>query len=162
GGAKTGSGVRITLQSDTRELLLVCSNTVPEHSLLDLTIDGRLIETRPLAPPGVHELRFTSLPARMKRIELFLPNYGTTVVRRLSIDAAATADAWNDPRPRWVTYGSSLTMCRRASSPTRAWPAMVAANFDWHCTQLGFGGQCMIDPVVARTIARLPADVISI
>lgn len=161
GVAQVPAGVRLTFESDTRALDLALSNPATEHASVDLVVDGRLIETRPLTP-GRSVLRFDNLPPGNKCIELYLPTYGITTVHGVSIDAGANCRPWEDRRPRWVTYGSSLTMCRRAHSPTRAWPAMVSRALGWHLTQLGFAGQCKIDPIVARTIGRLPADVISL
>lgn len=46
--------------------------------------------------------------------------------------------------------------------PTRTWPAIVARRLGLDLTCLGFGGQCHLDPILARTIRDLPADVISL
>jgi hypothetical protein len=140
----------------------VCKNIAGENAFVDLVVDGQRAATRELLPPGQHDLHFDGLPAGDKRIEIYLPTYGRTTVQTVSVDDDANVSAFQDERPRWVTYGSSLTMCRRAYSPSRAWPAMVASAMGWNLTSLGFGGQCQFDPIVGRTIAALPADVISL
>src|SRR5690606_5273945 len=50
--------------------------------------------------------------------------------------------------------------CRAAASPTRTWPALVARELGLDLTCLGYGGQCHLDPMVARMIRDRPADVI--
>lgn len=63
---------------------------------------------------------------------------------------------------KFVTHGSSITHCRRAISPGFTWPAIVGREKGWDTWTLGFGGQCKFDPVVARVIAKMPADRISL
>jgi lysophospholipase L1-like esterase len=67
-----------------------------------------------------------------------------------------------EARPRWITYGSSITQCRGAASPTQTWPAIVSQALDYNLTCMGFGGECHLDSMVARTIRDTPADVISL
>lgn len=160
--ARVPAGVRITFRSDTRSLALGISNPDSVHASVDLVLDGALHQTIRLTAPPRHALRFDDLRAGEKRIEIYLPTFGQTVIHDLAIDDGASIAARDDRRVRWSTYGSSLTMCRRAASPTRAWPAMVASEFGWNLTALGFGGQCCFDPVVARTMAKQPADVLSV
>jgi lysophospholipase L1-like esterase len=59
-----------------------------------------------------------------------------------------------------LVYGSSITHCRAAASPTRTWPALVARDLDADLTCLGFGGQCHLDPMVARLMRDRSADLI--
>jgi hypothetical protein len=62
----------------------------------------------------------------------------------------------------WVHHGSSISHCMEASSPTRTWPVVAASIGGVDVVNLGFGGECMLDPYVARTIRDLPADRISL
>ncbi|MCY9670461.1 hypothetical protein M5X11_37140 [Paenibacillus alginolyticus] len=50
-------------------------------------------------------------------------------------------------QPRWVTYGSSITQCVGAHSPSRTWPAL---------------GNYHLESMVARLIRDLPSDFISL
>ncbi|MBP7659901.1 MAG: lipase, partial [Burkholderiaceae bacterium] len=63
---------------------------------------------------------------------------------------------------RWIHYGSSISHCMEAAQPTGTWPAVAARRAGWHLQSLGFGGQCHLDPFVARTIRDAQADLISI
>ena len=108
------------------------------------------------------EVRFPGLPPGEKTIEIWLPTFRTVAVRGIVTEQGASVAGAPDSRFRWVTYGSSITMCRTAHSPTRTWPATVALARDWNLTCLGYGGQCHLEPLVARVISELPADFISL
>ena len=68
----------------------------------------------------------------------------------------------SDAITRWITYGSSITHCRAAASPTLTWPSIVARARDYDLTCLGFGGQCHLDTLIARVIRDRDADLISL
>ncbi|HEV2123154.1 MAG TPA: GDSL-type esterase/lipase family protein [Chloroflexota bacterium] len=55
-----------------------------------------------------------------------------------------------------------MTQCAAAASPTQTWTAIVARERGLNLTCFGFGGQCHIEPMVARLIRDLPADYISL
>ena len=152
------AGVRISFRSNTAR---VSGNIAPqkESGMLDLCCDGEVVASLDLA--GRDTFVFEDLPDREKLIELWLPQFGRFQLRSLEIDDGATLDAFTDPRPRWVTYGSSITQCRTAASPTQTWPAIVAREHGLNLTCLGYGGQCHLDAMVARMIRDLPADYIS-
>jgi len=67
-----------------------------------------------------------------------------------------------DPRPKWVTYGSSITHCVRSLSPARTWPAAVARARGLNLTCLGYGGQAHLETLAAMMIRDLPADLITL
>jgi hypothetical protein len=85
------------------------------------------------------------------------------VVDLLGIAADAPVRA-ADPLglPRWIHHGSSISHCVEAPDPTGAWPVVAARRAGLDLVDLGFGGQCMLDPFVADAIAREPADVVSL
>ena len=60
-------------------------------------------------------------------------------------------------------YGSSISHCVEAAEPAGTWPAVAARLAGVSLRNLGFGGQCHLDPFVARTIRDLPdVDIVSI
>lgn len=152
------AGVRISFSSDTTR---VTGNIVPhrESGRLVLCCDGEFIDATDLA--GRDTFAFENLSSYMKLIELWLPQYGVFQLRNLEIDDGATIEPFTDGRPRWITYGSSITQCRQAASPTQTWPAIVARGCGFNLSCLGYGGQCHLDAMVARMIRELPADYIS-
>ena len=152
------AGVRINFQSNTTR---VSGNIVPqnESGILDLCCDGGVVASLDLTQKD--SFVFDNLPDGEKLIELWLPQFGQFQLRGLEIDDGATLEAFTDTRPRWVTYGSSITQCRTAASATQTWPAIVARESGLNLTCLGYGGQCHLDAMVARMIRDLPADYIS-
>ncbi|MBM4087255.1 MAG: GDSL family lipase [Planctomycetes bacterium] len=157
--AVMAAGVRIAFRSDTS---LVSGQFVPRNDLtqVDLCCDGKFIGSVGLA--GREEFQFDDLPAGEKVIELWLPQFGQFQLRSLALSDGASLTRFEDTRPRWITYGSSISHCRTAESPTQTWPAIVARGRGLNLTCLGFGGQCHLDPMIARLIRDLPADFLSI
>lgn len=152
------AGVRISFRSNTTQ---VSGNIVPqnENGILDLCCDGEQIDAIDLKQK--ESFAFTGLADGEKLIELWLPQFGRFQLRSLEIDDGTTLETFTDTRPRWITYGSSITQCRAAASPTQTWPAVVAQTHGLNLTCLGYGGQCHLDAMVARMIRDLPADYIS-
>ena len=156
--ASMPAGVRIAFRSDTTRVAGRLADAV-DRAPLDLCCDGELVATAPLA--GRDAFAFEDLPPGEKLVELWLPQTGEFRLAALELSDGAAAAPFDDPRPRWVTYGSSLSHCGGATSPTRTWPAIVARGHGLNLTCLGFGGQCHLDPMIARVIRDLPADVVS-
>jgi hypothetical protein len=157
------AGVRVALVSDTSalEVSLTGAGEAPfdPASRFDLVVDDVLFATQAV---GEGTLRFEGLPAGRKRLELYLNQKTPVLVTRVAVDAEAAAERCTEERPRWITYGSSITQCAAAHSPARTWPATAAREAGVHLTCLGFGGQCHLDPIMARTIQTLPADFINL
>lgn len=152
------AGVRLAFVSNTRTVAGTLI-PVPDMSPIDLCCDGQLIASYPLN--GRASFHFANLPAGEKRIELWLPQIGEFKLRSLALDDGASLSMYTDTRPRWITYGSSITQCRTAASPAQTWPAIVARRCGFNLTCLGFGGQCHLEPMLARLIRELPADYLS-
>ena len=111
---------------------------------------------------GREEFEFTDLPTGAKHLELWLPQRGDFALRQIEVDDDALIQQITDERPRWMTYGSSITHCRDASSPSRTWPALVAREKNLNLTCLGYGGQCHLDAQIALMMRDRPADYISL
>ena len=152
------AGVRIAFHSDTR---VVAGSILPEPDLgrLDLCCDGETFASVELADKD--RFAFGDLPEGRKLIELWLPPVGRFRLQSIEISIGSSIAPFEDTRPRWIAYGSSITQCAAAESPTQTWPAIVARQRGLNLTCLGFGGQCHLDPMVARMIRDLPADLIS-
>ena len=105
---------------------------------------------------------FEGLPAGDKVVELWLPQEAPVHLCSLVGETGTCCRSVPDARPRWITYGSSLTHCVRAHSPAHIWPAIVARRHGLNLTCLGFGGQCHLDAQVGKVIAAQPADLITL
>jgi len=151
-----GAGVRIAFSTNATRLSGVIAPWEGNMSNLDLCCDGELVASEPMA--GKTAFAFDGLPARKKLVELWLPQMGQFKLKRLELNAGASLSAVKDRRPRWVVYGSSITQCATAQSPAFTWPAVVARKMDYNLTCLGYGGNCHLEPMVARMVRELPAD----
>jgi hypothetical protein len=127
----------------------------------DLVIDGRLVESIPAVQDSTRMV-FAPVQPGEKVVEIWLPVRIRIRLRRLLLDKDASLATPIDKRPRWTTYGSSITFCGECHSPARTWPATVARDKDLNLMCLGFAGHCHMDPMVARVIRDTPADMISL
>lgn len=101
--------------------------------------------------------------AAARTVEVWLP-YGETVrLRGLSTDAPVQA-----PRPlpsstrRWVHHGSSISHGAAADGPTGTWVVTAARAAGVDLVNLGFSGNAVLDPYVARAIRDQRADVVTL
>lgn len=156
--AETAAGVRVRFQTTSPRIGLSFA-PVSESMAFDLTIDNKLIQTVTI-DPGDYVAIFDDIPCGDKTVEIWLPQRNIVALRHLLADAPAAASP--DRRKKWVTYGSSITHCGEAHSPARTWPACVARKHDLNLTCLGYGGHCVLEPMVAVMIRDLPADFISL
>lgn len=152
------AGVRISFRSNTT---YISGNIVEQRDsgMLDLCCNGEFIASYDLR--GKNSFVFENLSDKDKRIELWLPQFGRFQLRHLEIEKGASIAPYIDKRPKWITYGSSITQCRSAASPVQTWPGIVARSKRFNLTCLGYGGQCHLDAMVARMIRDLPANYIS-
>ncbi|OAS15779.1 SGNH/GDSL hydrolase family protein [Paenibacillus oryzisoli] len=158
--AGDAAGVRLAFLTDSTCVEL-CVSKSDQDRQFDLVVEGVLSETVILLI-GDEVCLFTNLPDRLKRVEIYFTQNAAVNVKTLKVkDGASTMPAPNN-QPRWITYGSSITQCSTAESPSQTWPAIVARHKGWDLTCLGFAGQCHVEPMVARVIRDLPADIISL
>jgi len=185
---KMPSGVRLRFATDARSIEIEVMQTMFRFAMdalipsaFDLVVDGTLAGQVRTAAGNVFNVdladprnttfdageptvvRFDALPEGPKVVELWLPQRATVELRGLRVDDGADVTAAPPSgRRRWVHYGSSISHCMEADSPTTTWPAIAARRAGVDLVNLGLGGQCHLDPFVARTIRDLPADAISL
>lgn len=157
--ASMPAGVRLCFQTDSQTLAINCDES-DDRSNLDLVINGNLVGS--VQTTNTTSVRFDSLGTGTKNVELWLPQFGEFRFGGLTIDDAAILNSATDSQAKkWITYGSSISQCSAADSPTKTWPAIVARTRGYDLTCLGFGGQCHLDPMIARVIRDREADLIS-
>lgn len=160
--ASCPSGCRLRFATTSRSVALdVEPDTAEGVRRFDLTTDEALLATADL-PPGAGRVRFDGLPDGWKTLELWLPPQRAVRIRDLGVEDGADLEPSPDRRPRWVTYGSSITHCNGAHSPSRTWPAVAARRRGMNLTSLGYSGQCHLDPLVAMMIRDRAADFVSL
>jgi len=163
--ASMPAGVRIAFNTDSQMILgqiepaVDSAEAIGEPGKIDLYCGGQFHDSVDLA--GQKSFQFQGLPSGEKLIELWLPQYGQFRLRGLELTSGSTIAPYEDPRPRWVAYGSSITHCRAAESPSQTWPAIAAREHGLNLTCLGYGGNCHLEPMLARLIRDLPADFLS-
>lgn len=156
--AAMAAGVRLSFRSDT-QVVAGHIDPTPDTGNVDLYCDGKFQGSAGLSEKK--SFLFDGLSPGEKLIELWLPQYGQFRLRFLELGAGASIAPYEDPRPKWVTYGSSITHCRAAERPGETWPAIVAREQGLNLTCLGYGGNCHLEPMLARMIRDLPADFLS-
>lgn len=160
--ARIPNGVRLEIETDA-SVLEVALTAHEAHAdaarCLDLVVDGELVATREVA--GRVEVRL-ELPGRPARVELWLPHAAPTFLHDVVLHGASQLAAAAPRGPRWTVYGSSITQCNQADSPTGTWPALVAAQNSWELTALGMAGQCHLDPPIAETIGASRPDLVTL
>ena len=176
------AGVRLALTTSAStieiDLQLTLIRQVPRElrpAVFDLLVDGELLAQSATAtgnvislgpapgevafePGGPTTVSFSDLPQGTRAVEVWLPAHAAVEFRALRINHGALIERTGPTLPRWIHYGSSISHCVSAASPVKTWPAMVARSVGLEHTNLGFAGQCMLDPFVARTIRDSDAD----
>ena len=160
GRAEMASGVRLRFATDATACTL---HTAPlaEEGNFDLYADGALIATVDFAA-GQTATSFDDLPNGDKVVEIWLSQAIPVPVCAVELPEGSRVEKSEDHRPKWVTYGSSISHCRTAGSPSFTWPGVVARGKDLNLTSFGFGGQCHADPMMARLIRDRAADFLSV
>ena len=158
--AEMPSSVRLRFATDARTLAFH-TEPLTEAGNFDLYADDELVETVAYAA-GQTEVRFDSLPEGDKTAELWFSPAMPVTLRSIELSEGAAVGKSEDKRLKWVTYGSSISHCRTAGSPSYTWPGVVARAQGLNLTSLGFGGQCHADPMIARLIRDLDADFVSV
>ena len=161
--ATTPSGVRLAFRTAATVLelgVLTLVRRVATPARVDLRLDRRPAG-HALVPAGGGSVGFAGLPGRPKEVELWLPQQVPCEVVALRADAPAYPPEPGGRR-RWVHYGSSISQCVEADSPTGTWPVVAATSAGVEVVNLGFAGNAMLDPFVARTIRDLDVDLISL
>jgi hypothetical protein len=153
------SGVRVAFFSDTETL---SAHIAPwnEPSNVDVCGKGKHFCTIELEA-GKERWHLGGLPGVKTLIEIWFPPKAHTILKALTIDKGASLAPFVDKRPKWVTYGSSVTQCSDAKSPIFTWPAIVARNCGFNLTNLGMSGECVLDMMFARVMRDIPADLFS-
>ncbi|MDP7636716.1 MAG: SGNH/GDSL hydrolase family protein [Phycisphaerae bacterium] len=154
------SGVRLRFATDAKA---VAFETQPMAAAgnLDLYADNVLAGTAAFKQ-GDTMIHFKNLSPGEKTLELWLNHILPFCLRAIGLPDGAFLDKSQDLRPKWITYGSSITHCGGAGSPSFTWPAIVSRAKNLNLTSLGFGGQCHVDSMIARFIRDLPAQFISL
>jgi lysophospholipase L1-like esterase len=187
---KFPSGVRIRFKTSADEITLkvLVSKMVitglaedKRPAAFDLLVDGKEVQTLTadhgnvlrLTPgltavfietlePGAQDLlTFSHLGDTEKEIEIWLPSSAIVELKEVT----ASKEIFSAPpsaKKKWVHYGSSISHCIEAARPMDIWPVRAAQLMNLELTNFGFAGECQLDGFAARSIADMPADLITL
>jgi hypothetical protein len=186
--ATAGSGVRLAFRTAATTVELDVLTTVPmmaaaeprpdDAGVFGITVDGVIGDPR-RAPVGKAILmdatmtvvgfepgqpsavRFSALPAGVKDVEIWLPQWVKTELVAFRADADVEPPTPSGRRV-WLHHGSSISQCNEADSPLGVWPVIAARAAGVDPVNVGLAGNCYLDPFVARSIRDAEADVISL
>jgi len=180
------SGVRLAFRTDATVIALETLATRRAYAgmpprprgVYDLMIDGRQFAQASASAGNMvtidmatglisretgetDSLVFADLPDRQKDVEIWLPHNEMTEIVGLRANAPLSPLP-DRGRRQWLHHGSSISHGSDAASPTGTWPAVAALRSGVELTNLGLGGNALLDPFVARLIRDTPADLISL
>jgi lysophospholipase L1-like esterase len=186
--AQVGSGVRLRFRSSaTRVEMKVLMTRIyvvglhgePQPSQFELRINGQFhqiqginggnfiqivlnspnVGSEEVNEGAVDSLVFSGLPGGEKDIEIWLPASASSAIESICADAEILPPAPVDKK-KWIHYGSSIS--QGGEVPSHIWAVGASHLLNLDLYNLGLAGQCFLDGFVARTIARLPADFITL
>jgi hypothetical protein len=165
GRASAASGIHLRFRTDASALRLQFRQFLDRkddvQGIFEILVDGNLVERRIFPIEQASTWETDPLPSGWKTVEVFFPTTTSVAVSSLELGGSSAIEL-APSRPKWITHGSSITHCRAAEGPSLTWPAIVAREKQWDAWNFGYGGQCKIEQIIARMIARFPADRISL
>ncbi len=169
--AQSTAGVRLRFRTDSINIgLLAVTGTYklapsPPTALIgvDVYVDDRYLGSGlPDAMTGELKKQWTVAPTKeMRDVEIYLPIDRPAVVKEIILDAGAKLEPgapYSQEKPV-VYYGSSITQGAQASNPGVAFPCLLGRWLNLDFINLGFAGNGMGEPALARAVAELPATV---
>ncbi|MCC6235649.1 MAG: hypothetical protein IT580_23635 [Verrucomicrobiales bacterium] len=169
GLAQSPSGGRIRFRTDSSRLAILARN--PNSSTMhhmtsvgqngfDLYVDGEYRQSAWPDAQGQIEREWTLGEGRAWReVTIYLPLYKPVTVERLTFEPeskVASPSPFALPRPL-VFYGSSITQGGCAANPGLSYAAIVARAMRLDFVNLGFSGNGMGEPEVAKAMAEIDA-----
>jgi lysophospholipase L1-like esterase len=147
------------------DLLINGAESQTQHAengnILRLTATAPSVFVETLEVGEIDILKFSDLGSASKNIEIWLPTSAIVEIAEVAATSEIKA-APVDTRKRWLHYGSSISQCIEADRPMDAWALRAAQLLNLNITNFGLAGQCQLDGFVARSMAELPADVITL
>jgi lysophospholipase L1-like esterase len=130
-------------------------------NVLRLTATAPSQFTETLEVGEIDILEFSGLGDDQKNIEIWLPTSAIVEIAEVGASSEIISTP-EDSRKRWLHYGSSISQCIEADRPMDAWALRAAQILDLNITNFGLAGQCQLDGFVARSMAALPAELITL
>lgn len=115
------------------------------------------------ARPGLNDKHRSTIVENMdgarREYMLYLPMWSELLTLEIGVDDGAEIAAAPSPyRHRVVVFGSSVTHGASASRPGMAYPARMSRMTGIEFVNLGYSGNCKLQPEFARLLAETEAD----
>jgi lysophospholipase L1-like esterase len=165
--AQENAGIKIGLKTTSKSFRLqVTANNKQLPDLFptnyDLVVNNEIVETVTFKE-GDTSVMFTKLPGADIPVEVWLNhNFSAKLGLYIEVDDDCRCEPYFPPKKSWLCYGSSITHSRRGHSPAQTWPGIVARQTNLANINLGYAGQCMMEPLVAKQISEQRFDYISL
>jgi hypothetical protein len=168
--AQQPSGGRLRFRTDSSRVGLVAANPGPGtmhhmtsigQSGFDLYVNGEYLNSAWPDKDGKISREWNVGPAGEPRdVTLYLPLYKGVTIKEVVLDKGAKIDA---PRPfalpkPVVHYGSSITQGGCAENPGLSCQAIVSRWLNVDFVNLGFSGNGLGEPEVAKAVAEIDAS----
>ena len=173
--SKSPSGARLRFRTNSKVLALELEypgapNMANLHAFgqtgLDVYADGSYVSTATAdkdSKPGKRLKHicfdFSARPRVEREITIYLPLYKSVKVHGIGVDPEARvspAKAYVRAKPV-VFYGTSITQGGAASRPGMSYPAILGRMLDIDFVNLGFSGNGLGEPEMARAVAEIDA-----
>ena len=168
--AQQPSGGRIRFRSDSRRIAIEARNpdTSTMHHMtrvgqsgLDLYVNGKYLNSAWPDKSGKIVREWTVGAEReLREITIYLPLYKAITVKEIVIEKSAKLEPpapFDLPKPV-VYYGSSITQGGCAENPGLSYQAIVSRWLNLDFVNLGFSGNGLGEPAVARAVAEIEAS----
>ncbi len=169
--AHSPAGVRLRFRTDSIKLGLVATTgpyklaPSPPTAMvgMDVYVDGRYLGSGlPDAETFLLKKEWAlGAAVAMRAVEIYLPMGTPATVQEIVLDPGAKlepAAAYAREKPI-VYYGSSITQGAQASNPGVAFPCLLGRWLGMDFINLGFSGNGLGEPALARAVAEIPASV---
>ena len=115
------------------------------------------------ARPGLQDRHASTIVEHMdgqpKECMLYLPAWSELLTLEIGVDEGASVTPLESPyKHRVIVFGSSVTHGASASRPGMTYPARMSRMTGIEFVNLGYSGNCMLQPEFARLLAETDAD----
>lgn len=115
------------------------------------------------AHPGLQDRHASTIVEHMdgqpKECMLYLPAWSELLTLEIGVDEGASVTPLESPyKHRVIVFGSSVTHGASASRPGMTYPARMSRMTGIEFVNLGYSGNCMLQPEFARLLAETDAD----
>lgn len=126
-----------------------------------LTKDGPKIIKQEWIKGDEELIQFFDLGNELKDIEIWLPSSAVISIGDVHASAEILAPTIDSSKV-WAHYGSSISHCSEAGRPMKIWGVHASRLLNLNFQNFAFAGEAHVDGFVARSMAAIKPDFISL